>query len=245
MFPRGSPAIPETSDRGSIPRCSHLHPPAVMPEPMLPEESASEGVVKYRLDFTPAPAPDWVLIAGLDAWRTLLFRLGLTGHDPSRYGGLAYGNVSRRVGGRQFLVSGTQTGGIPRLSAAHYCRVTDFDAEANFLAAEGPIRPSSEALTHAAAYQAAPALNYVLHVHSPELWSQAGPLAIPTTDPGIAYGTPGMASAVKALLAAPETRIIAMGGHRDGLIAAGETLEAAAMPLIRLLAEAIRQAPAD
>lgn len=203
-----------------------------------PEET--EGVVKYRLDFTPAPAPEWSLIADLDAWRSVLFRLGLTGHDPDRYGGLAYGNVSRRLAGRQFLVSGTQTGGIPRLSAAHYCRVTDFDPMANFLAAEGPIRPSSEALTHAAVYQASDSANCVLHIHSPELWRQAGPLAIPVTDPRIAYGTPEMAAAVEALLADPGIRIIAMGGHTDGLIALGESVEAAALPLIRMLAHALR-----
>jgi hypothetical protein len=206
---------------------------------MLPEET--EGVVKYRLDFTPAPAPDWSLIADLDAWRSVLFQLGLTGHDPDRYGGLAYGNVSRRLAGRRFLVSGTQTGGLPRLSAAHYCWVTDFDAEANVLVAEGPIRPSSEALTHAAVYQTLESVNAVLHVHSPELWRQAGPLAIPVTDPRIAYGTPEMAAAVQALLADPAIRLIAMGGHRDGLIAVGETVEAAALPLIRALAAALRR----
>lgn len=205
---------------------------------MRPEET--EGVVKYRLDFTPAPAPDWSLIADLDAWRSVLFRLGLTGHNPDRYGGLAYGNVSRRLAGRQFLVSGTQTGGLPRLSAIHYCKVTDFDAEANVLAAEGPIRPSSEALTHAAVYQASESVNAVLHIHSPELWRQAGPLAIPVTDPRIAYGTPEMAVAVQALLADPTLRLVAMGGHRDGLIALGETVEAAALPLIRMLAAALR-----
>jgi hypothetical protein len=205
---------------------------------MPPEEN--EGVVKYRLDFTAGPAPDGDLIAGLNAWRTLLFRLGLTGHDPARYGGLAYGNVSRRLDGRQFLVSGTQTGGLPRLSAAHYCRVTDFACNANFLAAEGPIRPSSEALSHAAVYAAAPALHFALHVHSPEIWRRAGALSIPMTDPAIAYGTPEMAAVVGDLLVDPATRVIAMGGHRDGLIAVGETAEAAALPLISLLAEAMR-----
>lgn len=199
-----------------------------------------EGVVKYRLDFALAAPPERSVIADLDAWRSVLFRLGLTGHDPERYGGLAYGNVSRRLAGRQFLVSGTQTGGIPRLSAAHYCRVVNFDAEANFLAAEGPIRPSSEALTHAAVYQASDAAHCVLHVHAPELWQNAEPLGIPMTDPRIAYGTPGMAAAVKILLGDSLGRIIAMGGHQDGMIAIGDTVEAAALALIRMLAQALR-----
>jgi hypothetical protein len=202
-------------------------------------DPAEEGVVKYHAKFAPAPAPDWALLAELDAWRGLLFRLGLTGQDAERYGGLAYGNVSRRLDSRRFLISGTQTGGIERLGAEHYCRVAEFDTDRNLIVAEGPIRPSSEALTHAAVYQAVGSIHYVLHVHSPEIWRQAGRLGLPTTPPGIAYGTPEMAKAVEALLKAPEVRVIAMGGHRDGLIAAGATVEAAALPLIRLLAAAM------
>ncbi len=209
-----------------------------MPDPTLTE--STEGVVKYRIDFTPAPAPDWALLAELDSWRELLFRLGLTGLDTERYGGLAYGNVSKRVAGCRFLVSGTQTGGIARLAAEHYCLVTDFDTRQNRIAAEGPIRPSSEALTHAAVYRAAAAIQCVLHVHSPEIWRHAERLGLPMTRPRIAYGTPEMALEVESLLRTPESRVIAMGGHRDGLIAVGESVEAAALPLIRKLAEAVR-----
>lgn len=209
-----------------------------MTTPLPPKET--EGVVKYHLDFTPALAPEWPLLAELDAWRTVLFELGLTGCDPRRYGGLAYGNVSRRLAGRQFLISGTQTGQRGRLSSEHYCLVTDYDCAGNLLVAEGPIQPSSEALTHAAAYQAADSLNCVLHVHSPLLWQHAEPLAIPMTPAQAAYGTPAMAAAVKSLFVEPGIRIIAMGGHRDGLIAAGESPESAALTLIRSLAGAIR-----
>ena len=203
----------------------------------------SEGVVKFRLEFTPAPAVAATLIAELNAWRTLLFRLGLNGCDPMRYGGLAYGNVSRRLDGRRILVSGTQTGGLPELSAEHYCLVTEADVAANRLVAKGPIRPSSEALTHAAAYAANPRIDYVLHVHSPEIWRRAESLSIPVTDRRVAYGTPEMAAAVDALLARGEAHIIAMGGHLDGLIAVGASIEAAALPLIRLLSEALRAGP--
>ena len=199
-----------------------------------------EGTIKYRLDFTLAPAADESILAELNAWRTLLFRLRLNGRDPGRYGGLAYGNVSRRFEGRRFLVSGSQTGGLERLTAEHYSWVKHFDVETNLLVAEGPIQPSSEALTHAAAYEAAPGVNCVLHVHSPELWCHASELAIPLTEPGIRYGTPEMAAAVCALLAEPTTRIIAMGGHQDGLIAAGATVPEAALLLVQKLAEAVR-----
>lgn len=209
----------------------------------MPHHSAAEGIIKYQIEFTPALAPDWVLIAELDAWRGLLFRLGLTGQDPNRYDGLAYGNVSRRLDGNRFLVSGTQTGGIEHLDAAHYCEVTDFDTSANLIVARGMIRPSSEALTHAAAYAACEAIGCVLHVHSPELWRAAPSLGLPITDSAIAYGTPAMAAEVAKRLSGAEPRVIAMGGHEDGIIAVGETIEATAWALIRSLAGAATRTP--
>lgn len=203
-----------------------------------------EGVIKYQLVFDTGIGPlAWDQLAELDSWRTLLFRIGLNGRDPARYEGLAYGNVSRRLGGRKFVISGTQTGGKPRLEASDYCLVSNFDIGSNALWAGGPIQPSSEALTHAAAYEAGRRVNFVFHVHSPELWVLSPRLSIPVTDPGIAYGTPEMAAAIGALLQRPEADLIAMGGHLDGLIAVGGTPEAAANALFRALTKAFALAP--
>lgn len=200
-----------------------------------------EGVSKFALDFRPGDDPDWRLCAELDAWRCLLFRLGLTGQDPARYGGLAYGNVSRRLGGNAFLISGTQTGAMPALRAEHYCVVDACAPDQNHLSAHGSIRPSSEALTHGAAYLAATHIHAVLHVHSPLLWNHAATLGMAVTAPTIAYGTPAMARAVARLLTGTESCVIAMGGHQDGLIACGPSIEAAALSLLRWLGMAIQR----
>ncbi|MFM8333814.1 MAG: class II aldolase/adducin family protein, partial [Candidatus Methylumidiphilus sp.] len=98
----------------------------------------------------------------LNAWRQILFRLGLTGLDPRRYGGLAFGNVSLRTQGSRFAVSGTQTGGKPRLGPQDYCLVTGFDLAHNRIHAEGPVKPSSEALSHGAVYAANRSVGCVL-----------------------------------------------------------------------------------
>jgi hypothetical protein len=203
----------------------------------------TEGVIQFQLDFTPAPPLPAADLAELNAWRGLLYRLGLTGRDPDRYGGLAYGNVSLRLDAHRFVVSGTQTGGLAELGAEHYSVVTRIDLEYNRLWAEGPIPPSSEALTHGAVYQSSTA-RCVLHVHSPELWQFAADLSIPVTPADIGYGTPAMAEAVGRLAQGADSRVIAMGGHQDGLIAFAPTLDQAALPLIRLLAEALRIAAA-
>jgi hypothetical protein len=205
----------------------------------MDQKQDREGVVKYRLDYTAAPPVNPGSIIELNAWRAVLFRLGLTGQDPRRYDGLAYGNVSIRLGSTAFLISGTQTGGMPQLSAEHYSLVTGFDLEQNFIVAEGPIAPSSEALTHAAVYRSGPEIGCVLHVHSSELWEKAEALGIPVTDRQVAYGTPEMALEVGYLVRASESPVIAMGGHEDGIIAFGGAVEEAAFNLIRCLAKAL------
>ncbi len=207
-----------------------------MSQPLTAE---TEGVTKYHLDFKMAPAPAWSLCAELDAWRTLLFMLQLTGQDSQRYGGLAYGNVSRRVTHDSFLISGTQTGALPRLSAQHYCRVDHCNINHNRITAQGPIPPSSEALTHGAAYLASPAIHCVIHVHSPVIWTHAESLAMAVIDPVVAYGTPEMAESVAKLLEENPFRVIAMGGHQDGILSCGATPESAVQPLISHLAQAI------
>lgn len=199
-----------------------------------------EGVIKYQLDFRKTPPVDYTAIAELNAWRELLFRLKLNGIDPERYDGLAYGNVSlRQTGTNRFIISGTQTGSLPRLEAGHYSRVLAFDLSANHLTAEGPLPPSSEALTHAAVYADAPEVNCVLHVHAPEIWSCADRLELPVTECHASYGTPAMAEEVKNLLSHSTRRIIVMGGHKDGLIAVGKTPQEAATNLLECFVEAL------
>ena len=202
-----------------------------------------EGVIKFDLRFTataPVP-PAW--IEALNAWRTILHRLRLIGEDRARYGGVGFGNVSCRVPSGErglFVVSGTQTGRYPVLDAEHYSIVTRADVAANRLEAEGPVAPSSESLTHAMLYALDPRIVCVLHVHSPEIWRAAGRLGLPTTPADVAYGTPAMAEAVGRLHYERRLRggLLVMLGHDDGVIAFGDSAEAAGRALISTLEHA-------
>jgi hypothetical protein len=202
----------------------------------------TEGVVKYRLDYQAAPPPDGKALGDLPAWHTICHRLGLVGQTPGRYGGLAYGNLSRRLGPECFVISGTQTGGRERPDPADYTRVTGWDVDRNWVRAEGPCQPSSESLTHAALYQGHRAIGSIIHVHSPELWRSADVLGLPSTDPAVPYGTPALAREVWRLC---ESRALgargafAMGGHTDGIVAFGGDAEAAGLALMALLAQAL------
>ncbi len=207
--------------------------------PTIPASNTEEeGVIKFKLEFNAAPPQEVASTAELTVWRQILHRLGLTGRDPSRYEGLAYGNVSQRTGPRQFVISGTQTGGKSTLSPDDYCEVVDFDLAKNWVLAEGPIEPSSEALTHGTIYAGNQDIRCVLHVHSPTLWHHSKRLGLLETDAAIAYGTPALAQAVGQIVRERTFGIISMRGHEDGLIAFAETIAQAGMELVNSLAKA-------
>jgi hypothetical protein len=209
-----------------------------------------EGVIKYRLRHTQAVLDAANDITEINAWRSIMQRLGLIGQHPGKYGGLGYGNISARLqyppGG--FIVSGTQTGHLAQLSREHYCIVLDADPQHNTLASTGPCQPSSEALTHAVVYRHIAAANCVIHVHSSDIWLHGTALQLPSTAENIRYGTPEMAAAVAQLLTEPEClekRIFTMRGHQDGVVAFGISPQAAAQRLIACLAEALAIAGRD
>jgi hypothetical protein len=197
-----------------------------------------EGVIKYQLQFTPGPLPDGLPLAELIAWQRIMHDLGLLGRDPARYGGLAYGNLSLRIAGNGFVISASQTADQPRPTAQDFCLVTAWDCTGNRLVAQGPARPSSESLTHAALYDADPAIGCIIHGHSPEIWQGREPLGLATTTPEVAYGTPAMAREMARLYREQGFRgqgALAMGGHRDGVVGFGADPDAAGWALVQLL----------
>jgi len=199
-----------------------------------------EGVVKYRLDHVYAPPQCFPGLARLTAWRTVLHRLGLIGQDPARYGGLGYGNLSQRLEGETFLVTATQTGHLTHLEAEHYVRVVWASPADNALRAEGPVPPSSEALTHAALYAADARIRFVIHVHCPEIWREARRLRLAVISADCAYGTPELAGEARKMAAASVLPgLLVMGGHEDGILVFGAELSPAAGLLIDTLAEAL------
>jgi len=170
-----------------------------------------EGYIKYRIHWTPQPAPDAAATKQLEAWRRPLFKAGLIGqYDNPPIG---FGNISMRCGeAGQFLITGTQTGHVALSNEAHYTLVTDYDIAGNELSCRGPVQASSEALTHAAIYELDPAINAVVHVHSQSLWDRYVNI-LPTTHPDIAYGTPEMA---REFARVQGVRLSIAGNCRDG-----------------------------
>ena len=210
-----------------------------------------EGVSKFTLQFAEQDCIDNAMVAEVEAWRNILYRLRLIGQSPERYEGAGYGNISVRIGGGDnvgFLVSGTQTGGLPILSAKHYAVVTDWDPAGNRVSARGLSRPSSEALTHGQLYRFDEQVQCVVHAHCPEIWLQADQLQLPCTDPAALYGTPEMAGEVRRIFAdcrRSGQRLLVMGGHRDGVVSFGEDPAQAVGVMIETLALALAQSGAE
>jgi ribulose-5-phosphate 4-epimerase/fuculose-1-phosphate aldolase len=201
-----------------------------------------EGVIKFALVFELDAPPQSPLIDALEHWRQRMRSLELIGGNLSeRYDGLGFGNISHRTApeAHSFLISGTQTGHLPVMDEKHYALVEQCDIEANRIHARGQCKPSSEAMTHHAIYQASPTTQAVIHVHSPAIWQQATRLGIAQTAADVPYGTPAMADALMQLAAAgvPDNAIV-MAGHLDGVIVWGESLDQAGALLLALAARA-------
>ncbi len=214
--------------------------------------SAEEGVIKFTADHrlrSLDPERYGALAAELAGWRQVMVLCGMVGQDPGRYGGAGFGNLSVRVGPpasglgrRAMLISGTQTGGLARVGLGDFCVVERYDVRDNRVTSVGPVRPSSESMTHGAIYDLGPHIRAVLHAHAPTIWRRAAALEIPTTRPDVPYGTPEMAREMARLnreSRLAERQILSMAGHEDGIIAFGRKLDEAGRILVSYLARSL------
>lgn len=215
------------------------------------DNEPQDGVIKFGADHRDTPLTEsryGDLAASLIAWRAIFAHVGAIGQVTSRYGGVGFGNVSGRLGpfpgaprARPFLITGTQTGGRDCLGLEDFCVVERWDIGRNHVHSHGAIMPSSESMTHGAIYDLGPHIRFVFHGHCPVLWQAARALRLPTTDPQVPYGTPGMAREVGRLYRESplaEGRVLAMGGHEDGIIAFGRTADEAGSAFTEALARA-------
>lgn len=189
-----------------------------------------EGYIKYNCQWKedkPLPPDKW---RKLNTYRDRLYKMGLIGAYPDS--GIGFGNVSVRDADNplNFIITGTKTGQLEELGPMHYTMVEAFDFEANSVFCRGPIKASSEALTHAMIYQLGDGLyDAVIHVHSLKMWRSLLNV-VPTTRENIGYGTPEMALEIERLFLQNklrEQKILAMAGHDEGIITFGKNLEQA------------------
>lgn len=193
-----------------------------------------EGYIKYQQTFIPSDSLPTEEIKEINQYRSTLYEMDLIGAYDEVIG---FGNISVLNQSGQMIISGTQTGQITGLGPEHYTKVLTYDIDKNQLTCKGPIKASSEALTHAAVYELSNEIKAVIHVHSRELWDRYLN-QMPTTRADVSYGTPEMAYEVKRLYeegAIKENPVMIMAGHDEGIITFGKDLEEAFLVLSTLI----------
>ena len=198
---------------------------------MLQEEGYIKFNCHWNKELVSVPGE---LIETLDQWRTKLYEQKFIGAYPD---GIGFGNLSVRLNNRhQFIVTGSATGQLEKTGPEHYARVDSFQIETNEVWCTGMVKASSESLSHAIVYQTLPGINAVVHVHNLKLWEKWKDI-LPTTNEETAYGTPEMAMAISRLLSLRGNReegILIMGGHREGILSYGKSIEQACGILLSL-----------
>jgi ribulose-5-phosphate 4-epimerase/fuculose-1-phosphate aldolase len=168
----------------------------------------------------------------INYWRNKLYEKNLIGAIDKFIG---FGNISLRIDKtNQFIISGSATGLYKNLNKLSYAKVTDFNIDNNFIRCVGGTKASSESLTHAAIYQNNQSINGIVHTHHKGLWKALFNKK-PTTSEEALFGTTELAREIEKLMKKHKTlkeKTIILGGHKEGILTIGETLEEAVNTLL-------------
>jgi len=186
-----------------------------------------EGYIKFNCKWIKdKPIIQANKLFEINRWRDKLYSLGLLGAYDN---GIGFGNISIRFKKNSFIITGSATGKYPALNENHYVLVNEYNFDKNNLTCKGPIKASSESLSHAMIYECSSDTNAVIHIHNIDMWKNLID-KLPTTNKEISYGTPAMAKEIKKLFLESKVndkKIIVMGGHKEGIISFGKTLDEA------------------
>lgn len=210
--------------------------------------ASTEGTIQFAYELADRSSTDLLapsLVASLSAWRTMLKRLQLLGQLPDRYDGFGYGNLSGRnpstAQEQGFVITASQTSGVTKLLEEHLVTISGYNLSRFWVDAIGQQPPSSETLTHAMIYAADSRINWVFHVHCPEIWENSDALGIPSTGADVGYGSLEMVRAVADLLSGTQSRplVFTTKGHHDGVFALGANARDTGGLLMVYLAKAL------
>lgn len=192
-----------------------------------------EGYIKFNWIWNKADFdfPE-DLLSILNTWRDKLYTLNLIG---AYEGGIGFGIISVRTHGSQFIITGNATGDKTILTKDDYALVTRYNSKKNEVGSTGKTKASAEAMSHAAIYESSAEIQAVIHIHHLKFWEHLIH-KIPTTDEKVTFGTPEMAYEMIRLCKETDVKnrkILAMGGHEEGIISIGKDLYEAGENLLR------------
>jgi len=191
-----------------------------------------EGYIKFTHLWIKKPVTiPGSILDELNDVRQELKRLGMVGKIPD---GPSFGNLSVRHSKTSFFITGSDTGGFDFLSTDQIALVTESIVSSNRISSIGLIAASSESMSHAAIYQSCEDVKAIIHFHHLEFWSHfLGKL--PTTSSDIPYGTPELAMELGRMIHEKnQSSVIVLGGHHEGVISYGTSLQNAFKQLLAL-----------
>ena len=194
-----------------------------------------DGVIKYNFDFTLSKPLECKLWKDIETLRKRVFALKLIGEKE----GIGYGNISKRVSKKSFVITGTQTGNLKNLKAENFSLIESFDDEKFYLKSSGGAKPSSEALTHGSVYDLSEKIGAVIHVHSKILWDFMLKNGYKKTK-DVPYGSLEMIKEIKAVykdIDPLKFPVFVMSGHEEGIVAFGEDLNRCELNLYEIISD--------
>jgi len=199
-----------------------------------------EGVVKYSLEYTNTGEMALKECKKIENVRERLYSLGLIGAYSN---GIGYGNISLRYKKKNsFVITATQTGELPKLTAKYYSFVKKVNFKKFRTYAIGPSKPSSEAITHACIYSLHKDIKAVIHIHNEKLWDYMLKNNYLSTN-DTPYGTPEMVQDVKDIYKNIDpflNNAFVMKGHFEGVVTFGKSLKEAEKALYEIIEKLLK-----
>lgn len=185
-----------------------------------------EGIIKFKIErrksYFSIGAP---LYEDIDNARKKLRYYNLIGQYADLK--LGYGNISKRLNEKEFLISGSQTGHLESLNGSFWSVIEDSDFDNNSVKCKGAIEPSSETLSHSAFYAFNMSINCVIHIHQKILWLELIKNGYPNTSPSAEYGSRILYKELIEIIKnnyKSDPIVIVMRGHEDGILFAGSSI---------------------
>lgn len=200
-------------------------------------ESETEGIIKFNCNLIEEAPPIYEQINELILIRNVLYKYDLIGCRD----GIGFGNVSKRLSGNIFAVSGSGSGCHDALINEDFSIVSDFDIENNSITCKGIIKASSESLTHAALYKSVPEINYIIHIHNLQMWDFMIAKNYMSLSSNADYGT--VQTAIETIELAGRINVLpdgaVMKGHREGILFFGRDIKSLRLFIENIYKEAV------
>lgn len=193
-----------------------------------------EGVIKFNISKIIKKEIN-IDISEIENIRYQLYQLNLIGYDKNL--NLGFGNISKRVNKKGFIITASQTGNLSHLNKKEYTLIKNVNFKTNSVVCMGLKPPSSESLTHAAFYYNSYKYNAVIHIHNLKIWENLINKNYISTPEDALYGSKELWHSIIKILKNnlnSDVITIVIKGHKEGIFTAAISLDLALNEIIKI-----------